>query len=179
MEESFNPYGLYAFVYVSKMDDLVSHYNKLIQNCETLKYYSFNKYDLSRSGYNITNEALKTLFYGLKGLRDPETIESYEEPFISESFGGGMIFSNPCILDNAILLDLNSFYLSELMCDKFTFPLTKGELQIHSQFPFSYFEYGIYHCKIYKSNDDMINRLFYFKNSNYYTHYDLHVRFSC
>jgi hypothetical protein len=49
-----------------------------------------------------------------------------------------------------------------------TFPLKRGEFQIIDKFG-EYIEYGIYRCKVYKSNDVNTNKLFRFNDKNYYT----------
>jgi hypothetical protein len=136
-----------------------------------LSKYSFGKIDLSRSGYKYKNEALKCIHYSIIGLKEPEKIKEVEEPYLYGSFCGGLSFAVPTILENGKLIDINSFYLSELQSDKFTFPLTSGKFVYYSELPTDYFKYGIYHCIIHKSNNPLINRLFYFNKRNYYTHY--------
>jgi hypothetical protein len=163
----------YCYRGVVKLDDLETEHNKIIYDTYILKQYSFGKHDLARSGYKNTKEALKTLHYSTLALRQPEPIIEEEEMPLHDAFCGGLMFSSECKLKNGRLIDINSFYLSVLSNEKFTFPLTCGDAVHYDTFPYAYYEYGLYHCIIYRSDDPMINRLFYFNKRNYYTHFCL------
>jgi hypothetical protein len=141
---------------------------------ENLKTYSGGKFDLSRSCYNLTYEALKAVFYATITLPDPEEITLEEEPWLYNSFAGGRIFTQEAELENGKQLDINSYYPALLQDSKFSFPLTCGVLKTLAQFG-GFYEYGIYRCVVRPSGDLVIDRLFTFNKNNLFTHYDLQL----
>ncbi len=156
-----------------KEEDLHIEYINILNDTKLLKAYSFGKHDLARSSYKLTKEAIKTLHYSTLSLREPEPIIEEEEMPLHNAFCGGLMFCNPSTLNNGRLIDINSFYLSVLASDKFTFPLTRGKFELYKEFPRPFFEYGIYHCVVHRCENPNINRLFYFNKRNYYTNFCL------
>jgi hypothetical protein len=68
---------------------------------------------------------------------------------------------------------VKSAYPSILCDETFSFPIRQGVFKTIDKLPENYLTYGIYRCYISRSNNEMIDRLFRFNNTNYYTHADI------
>ena len=53
---------------------------------------SLVKIDLAKSGYKVSNEALKCVHYSLLSFHEPEAITLQEQEWFYNSFKGGLIF---------------------------------------------------------------------------------------
>ena len=147
-------------------------YRDYLSECEKMKEETKGKIDMARSGYKVSNEALKSLSYSLQSFNEPEPITEQEQRFLFNSTKGALIFSSPCELENAVCYDKNSAYPDAMSNNHFTFPILEGEFTRLEELP-PVFNYGIYRVEIERSGDEMIDRLFRFNDLHYYTHYDL------
>ena len=155
--------------------DFIKDYHLFIEEVEKLKEFTNGKIDLAKSGYKISNEALKCVHYSLLSFHEPEAITLQEQEWFYNSFKGGLIFcENNKTLDYGYNYDKKSAYPSILCSDHFSFPVKAGEFKILNELP-DILQYGIYKCKIEPSTDENINKLFRFNNKNYYNHYDLNL----
>lgn len=155
--------------------DFKENYLYFLTQCEKLKELTYGKIDLSKSGYKISNEALKCVYYSLLSFNEPEEITPSEQEWFYRCMKGGLIFcSNNTTLEYAYNYDKKSAYPSMLCNDHFTFPVKQGEFKLLKELP-KILQYGIYRCKIEPTNDEHINKLFRFNSKNYYTHYDINL----
>ena len=164
-------------VFINKLEqgkDLKETYEFIMEETEILKTLTNGKIDLSRSGFKPINEALKTLHYQLMCFNIPEEITREEQFWIHNAFMGGLIFSEPTILDDAISYDVNSMYPSLMANNNFTFPIKQGEFKQIQELP-NILSYGIYRVRIDAEDGNSKKKLFRFNNNDYYTHYDIQI----
>ena len=104
-------------------------------------------------------------------LTEPEKLSIIESKWISNSFQGGLMYSEDGKYENAICYDQNSMYSHFLNHQLFYIPWKQGKFAQFETLP-DIVPYGIYRCKI-TSDDKMKNRLFRFNKNYFYTHYDI------
>jgi hypothetical protein len=151
---------------------LKEKYDYYLDECEKLTNIS-TILDLSTCDYKPKNLALRLLHYNLLCFEEPEPMDSIEQQWIFKSFKGGLIFSQPCALENGYEYDINSAY-PYMLCDShFSFPIKKGEFKKLDGLNDKFVSYGIYRAIIERDADYNKNKLFRFNNENYYNHLDI------
>ena len=156
-----------------KYKNIQEKYDWFIKEVNLLKDLTNGKIDLSKSGYKVVNEAIKTIFYSLLPFQEPEPLTNQEQLWIYNSFMGGLIFCcEDTELENAYCYDKNSAYPSKMIDTKFQFPTKQGEFTHLDTLP-NIIQFGIYRAIVNESDDANINKLFRFNPNNYYTSYDL------
>lgn len=156
-----------------KKNDFVQDYHIFIEECEKLKELTHGKINLAKSGYKISNEALKLVHNSLLSFNEPEEMTALEQEWFHRCFKGGLIFcENNITLEYGYNYDKKSAYPSMMCDDHFSFPVKQGDFVCLNELP-EILQYGIYRCKIEPSRDENTDKLFCFNNKNYYTHIDL------
>lgn len=145
---------------------LEEEYNKLIPIIENLKRESNGMINLYKSG-NYKNTALHLFDSLTQYINRPEEILQDEAEWIKEASIGAIIFSE-CYEGELYKYDVKSMYPHLMTQQSLKFPLKRGEFQKLEQLP-EYPQFGIYRCKILKSDNKDINKLFRFSEKNYYT----------
>lgn len=141
-------------------------YNKLIVIIDNLKKESGGLINLYKSG-SFKNAALDLFDRFTKFLNEPEEILQDEAMWIKESSMGALIWAE--VFEGELYkYDVKSLYPFLMTLSTLKFPIKRGEFQKLDKFG-EFFQYGFYRCKISKSDDDNINKLFRFSKSNYYT----------
>lgn len=155
--------------------DIVEDYNYFMSEIQNLKELSQGRIDLTKSGYKVTNEALKCVHFSLLAYDEPQEISLQEQEWISNCFKGGLIFSKAnTVIEHAYCYDKNSAYPNMMCNDHFTFPTKQGIFLQIQKFD-SVIKYGIYRCVISCCEDENLNKLFKFNKLNYYTHFDINL----
>jgi hypothetical protein len=141
-------------------------YNKLIPIINNLKEKSGGLINLYKSG-SYKNASLDLFDKFTKFLNEPEQILQDEAEWISNSSIGALIWAEE-YEGELYKYDVKSQYPSLMKSQTLKFPMKRGEFQRLDKFG-EYFQFGFYRCKIYKSEDGNINKLFRFNDTNYYT----------
>lgn len=167
------------FVYLDKLPfektDMIKDYHLFLDECDKIKQLTNGKIDLSKSGFKVSNEALKCIHFSLLSFNEPEELSLLEQEWYYRCFKGGLIFcENNKTLDYGFNYDKKSAYPSMLCSDHFSFPVRQGEFKHFSILP-QILQYGIYKCVIEPSRDENIDKLFRFNTKNYYTHFDINL----
>ena len=170
--QSYKGEESYVFKDVKDMT-LEEFYDYLMNETNTLKDLTKGAIDLSNSGYNFKTEAIKIANKCLRIYDTPEEITRLEQEWLCNSLLGGIIFSNPCRIENAYDYDVRSAYPAAMSDRNFTFPIKQGEFKQITEFPEKFVSYGIYRCVIERSGDENVDKLFRFNRLNFYTHYDI------
>jgi hypothetical protein len=158
---------------LKKSGDIKKDYHNFMNEVDILRNLTGGRINLSKSGYKVSNEALKCIHYDLISYNDPDELTSQEQIWIINTFKGSLIFSSPnVVLPCGYNYDVNSAYPAMLSSDHFSFPLKQGEFNTIDELP-TILSYGIYRCIITPSEDEHMNKLFRFNNLHYYTHYDI------
>lgn len=169
--EKRNRFGKKAYIKCIS-NCVIKEYHEIIKNTDILKQLHGGRFDLSRSGYKITNEALKCAYYTFMPFITPEPLTPNEHVWIHNSFKGGLIFNQSTTDTQLYEYDINSAYPAMMSDNHFTFPNKQGVFGKIKELP-AILSYGIYRVVIEKSNDPHINKLFRFNTLNYYTHIDI------
>lgn len=155
--------------------DFIEDYHLFLEECEKLKELTHGKIDLAKSGYKVSNEALKCVHFSLLSFNEPQEMSLLEQEWYYRCFKGGLIFcDNNKTIDYAYSYDKKSAYPCILSSDHFTFPVKEGEFKLIHELP-DVLNYGIYRCIIKPSGDEHLDKLFRFNTKNYYTHYDIQL----
>jgi hypothetical protein len=167
------------FVYLEDLPlaktEIVDDYHLFIEECEKLKYLTNGKIDLAKSGYKVSNEAVKCVHFSLLSFDEPEEMTLTEQEWFYRCFKGGLIFcKNNTTLYHGYNYDKKSAYPSMLCSDHFSFPVKKGDFKQLDEFP-DVLQYGIYRCVIQPSGDENLDKLFRFNSKHHYTHYDIQL----
>lgn len=171
--KSFNGDYVYLKDLPIKKTDFVKDYHDFVEECEKLKELTNGRIDLAKSGYKVSNEALKSVHFSLLSFNEPEELSLLEQEWYYRCFKGGLIFcENNITLDYAYNYDKKSAYPSMLSNDHFSFPVKEGEFIKINELP-DILKYGIYRCIIIPCGDENVDKLFRFNSMNYYTHYDI------
>jgi hypothetical protein len=141
-------------------------YDKLIPVIDKLKEASGGLINLYKSG-SYKNASLNLFDSFTKFLNEPEEIQQDEANWIYESSIGALIWAEE-YEGELYKYDVKSLYPYLMTSTTLKFPIKRGEFQKLDKFG-DFFQYGIYRCKILKSSDESINKLFRFNQSNYYT----------
>ena len=141
-------------------------YKNLIVIIDNLKKESNGLINLYKSG-SYKNASLDLFDKFTKFLNEPEEILQDEAEWISNSSIGALIWAEEYV-GQLYKYDVKSLYPFLMKSPTLKFPIKRGEFQILDKFG-EFFQFGIYRCKILKSEDENINKLFRFNNNNYYT----------
>ena len=141
-------------------------FKMLIPIINTLKKESGGLINLYKSG-SYKNAALDLFDRFTKFMKDPEEILQDEAFWISESSIGALIWADE-YEGELYKYDYKSKYPALMKSQTLKFPIKRGEFQTIDKFG-EFFQFGIYRCKITKSEDENINKLFRFNKVNYYT----------
>jgi hypothetical protein len=141
-------------------------YHKLIPIVDKLKQESNGMINLYKSG-SYKNAALDLFDRFNKSLNEPEEILQDEAMWIKESSIGALIWAEE-YEGELYKYDIKSQYPYLMKQSTLKFPIKRGDFLKIEKFG-EFFQFGIYRCKISKSTDENINKLFRFNDSNYYT----------
>lgn len=141
-------------------------YKNIIIIADNLKKESGGLINLYKSG-SYKNASLNLFDKFSKFLNEPEEILQDEAEWISNSSIGALIWAEE-YEGQLYKYDVKSLYPYLMKSPTLKFPIKRGEFQILNNFG-EFFQYGIYRCKITKSEDENINKLFRFNDTNYYT----------
>ena len=162
-----------------RVDDLAlglrEQHRMLVQDAEAFLKHS----DGFVNFYRQLNEAkaAKFIFGKLnRTLIPPGRIGAVESTWIHEARGGGLIYGRPATLESAVCYDVNKMYPSMMMDYHFQIPTDAGTFTDTSTETINKYSgghaYGLYKCRITNPNE-VSAKLFKFKKSNVYTHWDL------
>jgi hypothetical protein len=141
-------------------NDFITDYHLFVEECEKLKKLTGGRIDLAKSGYKVSNEALKCVHFSLLSFNEPEELSLLEQEWYYRCFKGGLIFcDNNTTLDYAYNYDKKSAYPCILSSDHFSFPVKQGEFKLLDVLPET-LNYGIYRCAISPSGDENTDKLF-------------------
>jgi hypothetical protein len=152
---------------------LEEEYDELIQTANELKKHSNGIINLYKTG-DYKNTALNLFDRFTKFTLNPETIEQDEFIWLRNSTMGAVIFSEK-YEGPGYKYDVKSMYPSIYRSTN-KFPVKRGEFRTLTDKEFNemkYYQFGIYKCKIYRSDDNNTNKLFKFNRLHYYTHTSL------
>ena len=145
-------------------------YRLLIQDIDIIKKSTNGIINLRKTG-NIKDTSLDLFDKFTKILKHPEIILQDEAEWISNTNTGAIIYAES-YNGPGYKYDIRSMYPS-IMISSGKFPIGRGEFNKLDNFDnLSYFQFGIYRCKIIQENDND-NKLFRFNPKNYYTHTSL------
>lgn len=153
---------------------------------ESLKYTYDKLIDEGNKMYKLTNGKLN--IHSLKGkpkrighyllynntyhIETPEDIKYDEAILLESATSGGLMYKKKISKSTPYYTyDLNSAYSYAMM--HMTHPIKRGTPNLITEFHPDYFLYGIYRCKIHRSNVYDIDDFFHFSDEDTYTHYDL------
>ena len=144
-------------------------YKELIEIADTLKRESKGMINLYKTGSN--HDTALNLFDRISKFLNPESILQDEAQWLNYSFQGGIIWAEK-YEGEMYKYDVKSLYPYLMTLSSLKFPVKRGEFKIIDDFG-KFVEFGIYRCIVHKSEDENLNRLFKFNNSNYYTSIDI------
>ena len=155
----------------NKLITIEEEYIKLIEIADILKKESNGYINLRKTG-NIHNTAMDLFDRFTKFIMNPEQIQQDEAVWIQEASTGAIIwaeeYSGP-----AYCYDVKSMYPSILKSTQ-KFPIARGEFEkLDSIDNLEFYPFGIYRCKILKSGNINVDKLFRFNDKNKYTHISL------
>jgi hypothetical protein len=153
-------------------DGMEQTYDKFMEEVEALKVATEGRMDLARSGFCVSNEALKAVYYSTKYFQQPDPLTRQEQHWILNSTKGAIIFHSACQIENAYSYDKNSAYPAAMIDNHFSFPICEGEYSRITELP-NPLPYGVYRVEIKRSRNEIIDRLFRFNETNHYTHFDI------
>lgn len=125
------------------------------------------------------NEKKSALFVFAKlkqGFKEPEPITIFEGRWLHNARSGGLIKATPACLEYGISYDINKMYSAMMTHDKFTFPAKEGTfatLNQHELEGMTFFQYGIYKCKLSNPNNVSTKLFLYSEAKSYHTHFSL------
>jgi len=164
------------YILVPKVNNKLTiqeEYNLYITLADKLKEASEGRLNLYLTG-TIKNTALK-LFDEMTKHITPEMILMDETRWLIESTTGAIVF-NEQYTGQAYKYDIKSLYPSIYSNKHTMIPIKRGIFKVFTKKEFEelkFYPIGIYKCKIHKSEDDKINRLFRFNKFNKYTNISL------
>ena len=145
-------------------------YKEFIEIADTLKHESKGMINLYKSG-NYHDTAL-SLFDRVSKYINPEPILQDEAEWIKLSSFSALIWCEP-YTGELYKYDVKSMYPYLMSSTTLKFPVKRGEFKLIDNFNTEYFDYGIYRCKILKSEDPNVSKLFKCNYHNFYTSIDL------
>jgi len=142
-------------------------YNKLIVIFDTLKKETNGIINMYKTG-SIKNTALDIFNRFCKCVNTPEPILQDEALWIQEASKGAILVWAENYEGPMYKYDVKSMYpyIMTLMTNKF--PVKRGEFKKIDKIE-EFIQFGIYRCRIEKSKDENINKLFKFNKKGYYT----------
>lgn len=148
-------------------------YEKYINDAITLKRETKGLINLFKCG-SVKNAALHLFERFTKHLKE-EQLTPIESMWIYKSSFAALIFADQ-YEGEGYKYDIRSMY-PYLMNGMLQVPLKTGEFKTITQQMITkqnnIYSFGIYRCRVYKSNDENINKLFRFNFNDYYTHISL------
>ena len=155
-------------------EDLEEEYKSYTEGFKLIK--ELIKYDYAKANNNTLNLA-KRIWYKLigKNITFSKTCKR-EERYIYDAKRCGFRYSAPKGIyeGDYIKLDVNSFYSSILINNKYTLPIGEPVFIKYTQEEFDslkFYKYGLYKCEITGNNP----KLFYRNSNNVYTHFELNI----
>lgn len=148
-------------------------YNELIETANILKRETKGIINLYKTG-DYKNTALNLFDRFTKFILNPENILQDEFIWLRNATMGAIIFSEK-YEGPAYKHDVKSMYPS-IYLSSGKFPVKRGEFRTLTTQEFNemkFYQFGVYRCKIYESEDKNINKLFKFNKLNYYTQISL------
>lgn len=158
--------------YDSKLEDVYHRLNIIADN---LMDITDGYIDLHKCNGKLKSYALQLFEESLRFYFKSDPIDEIESSFIH--IGGGLMFSQE-YEGYCYEYDLNQAY-SKTLTSQLNISLQKPEYEIFDQQKYiskkgnEYYPYGLYKCRIIKSDDEETNKLFAFHPYNLYTHIDL------
>jgi hypothetical protein len=156
-------------------DDLIQEYKDYTEGFKLIK--ELIKYDYRTANNNTLNLA-KRIWYKLigKNITFSKTCKK-EEKYIYDAKRCGFRYSAPKGIyeGDYIKLDVNSFYSSILVNNRYILPIGEPVFKKYTQEEFDnlkFYPYGLYKCKI---TGDINPKLFYKNINNIYTHLELRI----
>ena len=152
---------------------LKDSYDQYIKDADILKKETKGVVNLYKTG-EIKHTSLNLFDKFSKTIVVPEQIEEIEAKWIHKSSIGAIISFRE-YEGEAYQYDFKSMY-PFLMNSIMLMPVKRGEFKKITTEEFysaKFYQYGIYKCKIYKSDDENTNKLFRFNFENYYSHFSL------
>lgn len=150
---------------------LEEEYKQLIQDIDTIKIATNGIINLRKTG-NIKDTALDLFDKFTKYLKTPEQILQDEAEWIHNTNTGAIIWAEP-YSGTGYKYDIKSMYPS-IMISSGKFPIGRGEFNnLNTLDNITYFQFGIYRCKVIKDDNNINNKLFRFNPKHYYTHTSL------
>ena len=165
-----SPYIIIPRDKYSKDLSIEEEYNQFIKIADALKIESKGMVNLYKTG-NYRDTAL-SLFDRITKFINPDPILQDESEWIKLSSFSALIWCEK-YEGELYKYDFKSLYPSLMNSTTLKFPVKRGEFKILEKFDKEYFDYGIYRCKITKSDDENINKIFKCNFHNYYTSIDL------
>ena len=160
---------------INRNTKIKEYYIEFCKMADELKIETKGLVNMYKTGHP-SRTALK-LFYDFinKTTIRPQEIEEYERCFLQDC-GGALRYARP-YKGKMYKYDANSWYPYNYSNVYLLIPIKKGILKTVTQKDLDnmrHFEFGVYHCIIVKSDDDLlVNGLFWINRENYYTHYEL------
>lgn len=130
--------------------------------------------------YRQLNETKSALFIFAKLNRllvPPPKLGQLESTWITNAKSGGLIYGKECELEKGYEYDITSFYPSLPSSQSFSVPVGEGVFEHLMALPPDFLHYGLYKVKISVTANATAeqSKLFKFKPSNIYTHFDIKV----
>jgi len=144
-------------------------YKQFIEIADALKKESKGMINLYKTG--SYHDTALSLFERITKFIHAEVILQDEAEYIKNTSFGALICAEK-YNGELYKYDVKSLYPFLMNSNTLKFPIKRGEFKIIESFN-DFFEFGIYRCKIEKSEDENINKIFKFNYHNYYTSIDL------
>ena len=158
----------------NKSKSMKEEYDEFVKTADRLIEISKGEINLYKTG-TIKNTALKLFDKFTKTIITPDHCKQDESIWIQESSIGANIFYEE-YEGRAYKYDVKSMYPNIQNSTKLCIPIKRGEFGNMTKVNFDslkFYPYGFYRCKILKSDNNDINKLFRFNTLNKYTHIDL------
>lgn len=154
--------------------DLIKEYHQVIKTANLLKEKTNGVINLYKSG-NIKETALNLFDRFSKYLFQGDQVQQDEANWIESASNGALRYAKKGYIGEGVDIDIKSQY-SSIMISKNCFPIKRGEFQkllVEDFEKLTFYSFGIYRCKVHKSKDFNVNKLFNFNDKNYYPHISL------
>ena len=155
-------------------EGMLAEHRALLLDIDVLKQASKGFVNLHRQ-LNETKSALFIFAKLNRLLVPPPKLGQLESTWITNAKSGGLIYGKECELEKGYEYDITSFYPSLLASTSFSVPVGKGVFEHLLTLPPDFLHYGLYRVKITATAQSMQSKLFKFKPSNLYTHFDIKV----
>ena len=168
----------YKYIFIPRVLEynhlsIQEEYLEWVKTADILKKETNGIINLYKTG-DIKSTALNLFDRFTKYIFNPEKISQDEFIWLRNSTTGAVIFADE-YQGEGYKFDIKSMYPSIYMSYG-KIPVKRGEFKTITQNELNsqeIFNYGIYRCKVQKSNDRNTDKLFRFNNKNYYPHISL------